>query len=152
MTTYSVYLPPIEDVEPAAERFKLVPDKKAVWAIIAPPIWLALHRLWLPLLAYVVFMLALALLGAWQPHVAVLYLSGLPGLYLLLEGFELVRDKLERHGWRYVGVVEAENAEDAEIKYLMEGDTSRLETAPAPTRALSGHVSTPGINQGLFPE
>jgi hypothetical protein len=155
MAIYSAYLPPVEDGREPAISFRLVSDAKAPLALIFPPFWLAYHRLWLELLTYAVVALAIALLAVWMPGVPVLYLSAIPGFYLLLEGNELIRRKLERKGWRFAGVSEASTLEDAEIRFITDHaelfepnrnwitQTSRPDTSPRPI------VSKPG---GLFPE
>ena len=122
MAIYSGYLPPEYMSDPVADRFQLVSDAKSPLALIFPPFWLAWHRLWLELLAYGVVVLAIGLLAAWKPSTAVLYLSALPGLYLLLEGNELIRGKLERNGWRFAGLVDADTKEAAEIRFLMQNE------------------------------
>jgi len=155
MTTYTVYLPPDEMSENEHEDFRLVPDAKATLALLFPPFWLAWHRLWLPLMVYIVVLAAIILFAVSSPSIAVSYLSILPGLYLLLEGYQLVRSKLERDGWRYAGTVDGENREEAEIRfivtsphmtekpdYLKSGRSELLRTGSAANQ----------INTGLFPE
>ena len=119
MTSYIAYLPPEDMMESTEEIFRLVPDKKATFALIFPPLWLAWKRLWLALLAYIVVMVAIFLLAFLYPSIAVSYLSILPGFYLLLEGHQLVRNDLENKGWKYAGIVEGENLEEAEIRFLI---------------------------------
>lgn len=119
MTTYTVYLPPEDSMKNMEEEFHLIPDAKATLALIFPPFWLAWHKLWLPLMAYFVVIAAIIILAFLNPSIAVSYLSILPGLYLLLEGYQLVRNTLEDKGWRYAGIVEGENMEEAEIRFLM---------------------------------
>lgn len=120
MTSYSVYLKPDTASPTPDDEFRLVPDTKATFALLFPPFWLAWHRLWLALLGYIVVMVAILLIAISSPGVAVSYLSVLPGLYLLLEGYELVRNKLENTGWKYAGIVDAENREEAEIRFILE--------------------------------
>ncbi|MEM7300055.1 MAG: DUF2628 domain-containing protein [Pseudomonadota bacterium] len=98
----------------ALETAKLVPEATAPWAIIAPPFWLIVHRLWFGLLVYllVTAILLVSLLTALGPFAFVL--ASLPGLYLLLEGNNLRRAKLERRGFPMISVVEAANRRDAE--------------------------------------
>ncbi len=130
MTIYSAYLPPLSSDAKPADTFQLVADAKAPLALIFPPFWLAWHRLWLELLAYLVLITGIILIGVWQPDPLVSYLSILPGFYLLLEGNEHIRYKLERSGWRYTGIFEAENLEEAEMRFLID---------PADELALAEH-------------
>ncbi|MEM7215494.1 MAG: DUF2628 domain-containing protein [Pseudomonadota bacterium] len=155
MATYTAYLPPEEWIGDPAEGFRLIRDSKNPWALIAPPIWLVWNRLWLPLLVYVVVAFAIILLAIWQPSGIITYLSAIPGLYLLLEGGELIRGKYERAGWRYAGVVEGDTREAAEIRFLMNVGSGLL--APRPVRhsdsiAMRPTSRVPATNPGLFPE
>ncbi len=152
MAIYAAYLPPNDEFGSTAERFRLVQDGKTPWALIAPPFWLIWHRLWLPLLAYAVFMFAIALIAIWQPGLPVLYLSALPGFYLLLEGSELVRNRLEILDWRFAGIVEGYNLEEAEIRFLatfQEGEPE-LVAFERPSKSPISH--RPVVVAGLFPE
>ncbi|MEL7428676.1 MAG: DUF2628 domain-containing protein [Pseudomonadota bacterium] len=155
MAIYSVYLPPEDRPDARADEFRLVSDAKAPLALIFPPFWLAWHRLWLELLAYCVIVFALGLYAAWNPSVAVLYLSAIPGFYLLLEGNDLVRRKLERKGWRFAGVVDGENTEAAEIRFITQ-NPQRLERVSPRTVSASPAYLTESSRvlpaAGLFPE
>jgi len=157
MTSYTVYLPPEELSENREETFRLIPDSKAPLALIFPPFWLAWYRLWLPLMVYFVAIVAIMMLVFTSPSVAVSYLSILPGLYLLLEGYELVRNDLENKGWQYAGIVEAENREEADIRFLL-GRGAEVEHE-MPTQVLREtktskirQTNTKPENMGLFPE
>lgn len=152
MTTYNVYLPPIGSPEEPSDNFRLVADKKAPWALIIPIFWLLYHRLWLPLLGYAVITAAILLLLSYNQHPAIAYLSVLPGFYLLLEGQELVRGKLERMGWQYDGIVEGDDQEEAEIRYIAKKsqkfDVKTLHVASTQTLHRKPQLKT----QTLFPE
>ena len=155
MTAYSVYLPPSGRPGNPDEEFRLVADTKAPWALVAPPIWLIAQRLWLELLVYLVLMVAIGFIAVWQPGTPVLYLSALPGLYLLLEGNQLIASKLERDGWQYAETVEGDNKEEAEIRYLYErSEPAAQSESPKqivrPTPILGRPV--PVAQAGLFPE
>lgn len=146
---------PAGSSEGSEEDFCLVPDAKATLALIFPPFWLAWHRLWLPLMVYFVVIAAIVMIAVWSPGIAVSYLSILPGFYLLLEGYQLVRQNLEAKGWQYIGVVEGENREEAEIRFLV--DSGKEVTKPAPKirndhKPLVIATSSKSNNMGLFPE
>lgn len=151
MTIYSAYLPGKSVSSSAVDEFRLVPDAKAPLALIFPPFWLAWHRLWLELLAYLVVIAGIILIGVWQPGPLISYLSLIPGLYLLLEGNEHIRYKLERDGWRYIGVVDAENREEAEIRLVMNSQELVEEPDPKPKKSSLALKPLHG-SQGLFPE
>lgn len=148
MTFYSVYLPPHGAKKQGDEFLRLVPDKKSPWALLIPVLWLLYHRLWMALLVYLVITAFIIMVFSINPHPAILYLSALPGLYLLLEGQELVRAKLERKGWNFAGVVEAVNHDEAELRYYARRETPRVSSASA--RPVPRKVSP--TNHGLFPE
>ncbi|MEN0040622.1 MAG: DUF2628 domain-containing protein [Pseudomonadota bacterium] len=111
---HTIYIPPSAEggVDAMAEAIA-IPEGKAPWALIAPPLWLAWHKLWWALVVYLlVTAIALSLLATPAAPVTLL-LGGLPGLYLLLEGHQLRRNKLERMGWRFVGVAEGHDEHEA---------------------------------------
>lgn len=151
MTTYTVYMPPHDHDENPQDAFRVVPDSKAKLALFFPPLWLAWQRLWLPLMVYFVVMAGLILLGFSGSIIVASYLSALPGLYLLLEGYQLVRKKLENDGWRYAGIVEAENREEAEIRYLLEHGSEIKATTNSVSERKPNQNSHPQA-MSLFPE
>lgn len=156
MTIYSAYEPPSRPGTRAPDEVRLVSDAKAPLALLFPPVWLIWHRLWPELMVYVLFSAAVILLSIWQPVTPVLYLTALPGIYLLLEGNECIRRKLERSGWRFFGVVDAANDEEAEIKYLMQYEAVSLPAAREVPASGSRKTSRPALPHtapaGLFPE
>lgn len=153
MTTYTAYLLPADGMDYPQEGFRLVPDTKAPLALFFPPFWLIWHKLWLPLMAYFVVVVAIIILAFLNPSIAVSYLSILPGFYLLLEGYQLVRANLENKGWIYAGVIEAENLEEAEIRFLIENAEQSTKPSPVMNRMhnlVNANVSQ--SNMSLFPE
>lgn len=88
---------------------------------------------------------------------AALYLSAIPGLYLMLEGNELVRQIHERRGWRFIGVLEGQNVEDVELRffqYQTRGDQEPdIEHPPIETKnpAFVPAQNAPTSSIGLFP-
>lgn len=155
MTSYTVYLPPEDVSENIEENFRLIPDSKATLALIFPPFWLAWHRLWLALLVYFLVVAIIISLAVLNPGIAVSYLSILPGFYLLLEGYQMLCNDLERKGWRYAGIVEGDNKEEAEVRFLINSAdlfdkpkaVKKPQTKPMPTNHISNQNST-----SLFPE
>lgn len=111
---HTIHIPPAEnggtgDIWEAVA----IPETKAPWALIAPPFWLAYHRLWWPLVVYLLVAVTGFALLTTPAAPAAFLLGGLPGLYLLLEGHQLRRNKLERDGWTFAGVAEGHDAEEA---------------------------------------
>ena len=155
MATYTIYLPPEEQLVKPLDGCKALHDGKSTWALVFPPFWLIWHRLWLELLIYAIVMFVISLIAFWQPGAAIAYLSAVPGLYLLLEGSELVRKKHERNGWRYAGVVEGDTQEEAEIRFLVNHEpeliAKQATSKPQPVVSrVPFHV--PDVNPGLFPQ
>jgi hypothetical protein len=96
---------------------------------LLPPLWLLANRLWLE--ALLVFALGLCLaalaeslgLGLVAPAFSLLL-----GLYVGLEGPGLKIAALRRRGWAERGVIEADNAAEAEIRYY--ADVTAVEARP----------------------
>ena len=151
MAIYSAYIAPDGRSTDTQTDFKLVSDRKAVLALIFPPLWLIWHRLWLELLVYFCVWAVIAALASWQPGIAVAYLSALPGFYLLLEGNELIRRKLERDGWEFAGVYDAENPEEAELRFVVANADMLQPRDLTPIRPVQS-FSKPTTPLGLFPE
>lgn len=155
MTTYTAYLPPKDASLYQDEEFRLVPDTKATLALFFPPFWLVWHKLWLPLMVYFCVIVAIMLLAFASPGIAVSYLSILPGLYLLLEGYELVRKNLENRGWQYAGIVEGENKEEAGIRFIVDHGNMFAEQKPVVASQQKSVMPNPGVKKdtmSLFPE
>ena len=119
---YTIYgLPNADFQTPDVDQLdglKAVSEGLASWALIAPPIWLIIHRLWWPLfLCFLYWSFCLSLLAT--PFAAATPLIfGLPGLYLMLEGRELYRRNLEAQGLELVGLVEAASEQTAIARFL----------------------------------
>ncbi len=154
MAIFSAYLPPNVSGDVALTRFELVPDGKAVLALLFPLVWLVMKRLWLASLVFMAIVGLLLLLAAWQPGLPVMYLAALPGLYLFLDGNELVRQRLERNGWRYAGVVDAENRRDAEVKFIASNAQLFIASPNGNDREIDKIVAfhPNSAPAGLFPE
>lgn len=101
----------------ALDNVQAIPESVSVWAIIAPPFWLLRHRLWMPLALYVI--VALFLLGLLNTPfwLVTALLSGLPGLYLWLEGNQLRRSDLQRRGYELTKIVDAPDEDMALAKF-----------------------------------
>ncbi|MBG6209090.1 hypothetical protein IWQ49_003759 [Labrenzia sp. EL_126] len=122
MSTYVVMAPPefgdLAGDPRESDRLLFVPDRFSFLAFIFAIIWMLVHRMWLVLLGYLALTLAIELLsgalGGEAAGVAALTIS-------LLFGFEaqaLRRWSLERKGWRMIGIVDAANPAEAEIRFL----------------------------------
>lgn len=151
MASYMVMEPPLRD---RAEKAVLVRDGFHVVALLVPFVWFAFHRMWreaaIALGVGVLLSAAgsLAGLGA-----ASGWLSVLVGIYVGLEGAALRIASLKRADWMEWGVVEAQNATDAEIRYLNERDETAEPEAPrvmAPWSRTSPRTQHSGPALGLL--
>jgi hypothetical protein len=162
MATYTVHVPPPQLEASDPELFVFVRDGFYVWAFLLAPLWLLLRRLWLVLLAYLVFSAVLA---------AIFHFTGAPALVkwcsnllvALLIGFEastLWRWTLQRRGWRMIGLAVGEDQERAERRFFASW-TKRPRAAPYSAPASEPPPSSPPVRRGppsgsdvigLFPE
>jgi len=89
------------------------------WAAVLPPLWLLRHRLWLGFVLYMlfstVFGFALELADIADPAATALGLA--LSLLIGVSAHDFRRWTLSRHGWRTVGVLRADTADDAEILF-----------------------------------
>jgi hypothetical protein len=167
MSVYTVHGPPLRAAAALAEleRFVFVRDGFYVWAFLLTPLWMLWHRLWLVLVAYVVFTAVLdgGLRFAGASAVAIT-LAGLSISILIgLEAATLRRFTLRRRRWRNVGVVSGDDLEDAERRFfdawLRRAPVANGPPAPAmpggpvaPAAPPAAYSSEPPGIIGLFPE
>jgi Protein of unknown function (DUF2628) len=175
MLIYTVHEPPLkagETVVADPDRFVFVRDRFAVWAFLLTPLWLLVKRQWLVLLLYLLLVVALS--------VALVFLGTGPqtrfwvlALISFLVGLEaptLQRWTLARRKWRQVGIVIADDREDAERRFFARWTEQpraaatggpKPETPSSPPPAATGNPTTmpptmrvpPQAHPiGLFPE
>ena len=170
MPVYTVHAPKADNAGFAAtDRFAFVRDGFHFWAALLGPLWLAWHRLWLALIAWIVVMIAievgLARLGA--SGTAIFFTNVLIALLMGFEAASIRRWTLSRRNWRQLDIVVADNAETAERRFFdrwtakqrILNDQSAVDRgAPPPTRDIPGQAFSrpPPLPQseiiGLFPE
>ena len=139
---YTIYGQPnrdrkIDDVD-YLDSLKAVPEGISVGALIVPPIWLAMKRLWWLLAFYALYWVFCMALLATPLALTVPFIIGLPGLYLMLEGWELVRRRLELESLTLLDLVDASGEQEAIGRFLANGPS------PAP--------SSDGVRQKLHPQ
>lgn len=133
MASYVVMEPPRRSSEALADA-RLVRDGFSLLAFLLPPLWLLWHRLWIE--AALAFAAALLLTGLGEVAgfgLAGSLLSLLVSIYVGLEGSALRLAAYRRRGWREWGVVEADTASDAEMRYLSEADFTETEPVITPS-------------------
>ncbi len=145
MIAFNIYQPPIGESDPDGSAIKFLPDGKSWIAAFVPPLWLIWNRLWWALGVYLAFSAVIVLLAITSFREAAIILSALPGLYLLLEGHELVRQKYESKGWVHTGVIHGSNLEDAELRYFL---SRQAQSNPSGR----GNISLIDTEQTMLPE
>ncbi len=147
MASYVVMEPPAAAgrADGGEDRAVLVRDGFHVLAFLLPAVWLLFHRLWIEALFVVAVSMALSGIGSVAGlGSAAPALSLLVSLYVGLEGSALKLAALRRRGWREWGVVEADNAADAEIRYLSEAVSDADDAdEPASVRPSAGSLPPP---------
>ena len=149
MRTYTIH----ERPDPAADRVDraealvFVKDGFSWAAALFAPLWLIVHRLWWPLLGYVVLSAALQL-----PQLLFTFDQrwlGLAALALnVLVGFEadsLRRWGLERRGWHTVGTVTGRTAAECERRFF----DAWLPSQPILTAGTQSRSPTGGSRWGV---
>jgi len=131
------------------EQARFVRDRGAIIALVFPAAWLAWHRLWYALAIYLCVAFFFFAISPTQWATIATLFSFVPGLYLFLEGPNLLAAKYRSAGLHFVDVVEAESLETAELKWFIKQPVSAL-TRIQPVSGLSGHPlirppSGPGI-------
>lgn len=165
MPIYTVHEPPVRTADPLpdAERIVFVRDGFSFWAFLLAPLWMLWHRMWLVLAGYVVVAAALetplTIFGGSQAAASVvgLFIALLVGL----EASTLRRFTLRRRGWKNVGIVSGDDAEDAERRFF-DAWLRQIPSQPAVNAATpaappgSAAAMPPGSQTpdviGLFPE
>jgi len=168
MSVYTVHQPPVKAGETRAgetvadpDRFVFVRDRFAFWAFVLAPLWLLVKRLWL---AFILYVLLLAVVGAAlyaagigppARTLAVVAISFLVGL----EAATLQRWTLARRGFTQIGVVIADDRDEAERRFFSGWVARAAASAAAEPPAV---ISPPVINPprprsephplGLFPQ
>lgn len=148
MAIYSAYLPP----DGTREDARFIADGPAIFALIVPAVYLIWHRLWQPLMAYVLVAGALALPSMLVPSPWLGLLPALPGFFLMLQGRDLVRADLEQKGWHEAASLQADNEADAELRFFsMDLPAKSVEPVSAQVSNVLWKPQIPAA-AGIFPE
>jgi hypothetical protein len=147
MQTYTVYEspdPPADRIE-RAERLVFIKDGFSWFAALLAPLWLLVHRLWWPLLGYVLIAGAFELLKQGTPlnqrwiGLAILALNVLVGF----EADSLRRWAIERRGWRALGTVTGRTALESERRFFEAWLPSQPIIAPATGNSRASRSGNP---------
>ena len=103
-----------------ADELLFIRDGFAILAVISPVVWFIWHKLWIPLVVYIVVLLVLMgagqLAGFGETQMGIL--STLVNLAVGLEANNIRRWIVERRGMRTIGVVSGENLEECEYRFF----------------------------------
>jgi hypothetical protein len=141
------------------DDFVFVRDGFHFWAFLLGPFWLAWHRLWLVLLAYLVIISGVIAAMVWlrtgadTRTIVLLLIASLIGY----EAASAKRWTLSRGRWREVGVVVGDDAESAERRFFAQwtGESVRPRTTGgdrSPPPLPPGRPGAPHDVIGLFPQ
>lgn len=136
MAVYTVHQPPLGKGANAPDpaRFTFVRDGFYVWGFVLSLLWMLRHRLWLVAVLFVAGSILLELglryagvTSGWRMLVffALAFLVG-------LEGATLRRWTLARRGYGNVGVVVADNQDDAERRFFVNWQAGKRPNAEPP--------------------
>lgn len=160
MSTYTVHHPPWREDRPVPgpEKFVFVRDGFYFWAFALPPVWMAIHRMWLVLVGYLLLTagMAVAFAAAGVPPWADAVVGVLFGLLIGLEAASLRRWTLRK--WTSAGYVVAEDEELAERRFFSQWIAREPTPAAAPPRPFPPPVTAPPPQPaapdviGLFPQ
>ncbi|WP_395449114.1 DUF2628 domain-containing protein [Aminobacter sp. UC22_36] len=132
MAIHVVMEPPVSAGKNASETAVFVRDGFYVFGFVVPLLWLLWQRLWLEAAVTLAVTMALAIASeAAGLTFAAPLLPLLISLYVGLEGGALRIAALRRAGWHQWGVIEADNIEDAETRYLLAGEPDEEQPAAA---------------------
>ncbi|PWL19544.1 DUF2628 domain-containing protein [Falsochrobactrum shanghaiense] len=119
----------------SAEQAVFVRDGFSVLALILPVVWLLGHRLWFEAIAVLGVTILLGFAGSLLGIAdTVPLLSLLVSLFVALEGSHWKIARLRRKGYRERAAIEANNLDEAEIRYFsaLDAGAKTLEQKPAP--------------------
>ncbi len=171
MPIYTVHAPTAGGTDlRSTDRFVFVRDGFHIWAALFGPLWLAVHRLWLALIGWIIAVIALELIlrQAGAGTTALLCADLVVALLMGFEAASLQRWTLLRNHWSQLDVVVADDEESAERRFFdrwankqhgIVNDQQAVDRgAPPPTRDVHGlpfsrPPQLPGSGIiGLFPE
>ena len=145
MAVFTVHQPPLGKSENAPDptRFAFVRDGFYVWGFLLSVLWMLRHRLWLVAVLFVALLVLIEVGLRWAGvSVALRSLVTLALCFLVgLEGATLRRWTLSLKGYTPVGVVIADNREEAEQRFFLNWTVTRQAkpqakpASPAPASA-----------------
>lgn len=156
MRAFTVHAPP--DDAQATDRFAFVKDGISWPALIVPILWILWHRLWLTLVWYIAYILAVAWIGRLFGDNVAIIVAILGAILFALEANNIRRLSLEGRGWRDLGGSFGDNLDEAEIRFFGTWKAPSEPVAPEGREPTGWTGSRSGVRDedtavlGLFPE
>jgi Protein of unknown function (DUF2628) len=156
MRVYSVHAPPEEPISP--EEFLFVKDGFSWPALFFPVLWILWHRMWLTLVWYIVFVLAVAWAGRLGGDNLGTTIAIIGAVFFALEANNFRRLSLEGRGFSEVGAASGRNYSEAETRFFgawAEEPEAVPEREAIARAAYSPEARSHGADEpilGLFPE
>lgn len=143
MASFLVLAPQHGNGQRKEEGTVFIRDAFAFLAFILPFIWLLFHRLWFEAALVFLAAAAISVVGNYSGQDGIAALIGLLlSLLVALEANNWRAAALRRRGYEEIGIVDADNAADAETAWFHQ-QPSRSVTAPAPTQPASPAAQAP---------
>ncbi len=159
MRAYTVHAAPghVDDAD-APEKFVFIKDGVSWPALFLPVPWILWHRLWLTLMAYVIWVLLVMWAERLAGEMPATVLAILGAILFALEANNIRRWSLARKGWRDIGGSFGDNLDEAEIRFFDKWGKPDP-AAAAPREAIARAAYPPPRRRdadepifGLFPE
>ena len=160
--------PPIagadDDGEWEADNIQFVKDGFCLPALIIPELWMIWRRMWIPLLGYLGYRLAIALIALGLGDTIAATIALMLAFLFALEANNLRRWSMERKGWRIVGETIGRNLNEAEFLFFRDWaarpaamrHTGRRAGTSSPRPVRQAPVQEPEEHEpkvfGLFPD
>ncbi len=129
MASFLVLAPRLENGQRDEDRTVFIRDGFAFVALIVPFLWLLVHRLWFEAALILAAAVIISLIGDYTGHDDMAaFIAMLLSLLVGLEANGWRAAALERRGYEQLGIVDADNAADAETIWFLRPKVTR----PAP--------------------
>ncbi|MCV6546739.1 MAG: DUF2628 domain-containing protein [Cohaesibacter sp.] len=118
MPAFIIYEKPNQSFDDTIKDAVMVEHRFSYMIFLLPALWMLLKRLWLPLIAYILLSVALAMLDGMIPFWVSMLVSLIIALWISVEAPNLMDWALKRRGYREVGLIYADNKEHCEARYI----------------------------------
>jgi hypothetical protein len=153
MIAFTVHEPPTPPADriDRAERLEFIRDGFAPLAAAIPPLWMAMNKLWMVLLLYLLAFMGVSLilssLGVAPASIALINLAA--NVIIGFEADNLKRWTFARRGWAEVGTVVGKNRAECERRFfdgwLVQQPTLRTVGGPVGSDAVTSRLRMPNL-------